>query len=39
MHDNELTTILWRGKWLILATVAVAAALADVHRWVDQNST
>lgn len=28
MQDQRLTTILWRGKWLILAALAVSVALA-----------
>jgi capsular exopolysaccharide synthesis family protein len=28
LQDQRLTTILWRGKWLILAAVVVSAALA-----------
>lgn len=30
MHENQLTTILWRGKYLILLSLAVAVALAVV---------
>jgi ABC-type nitrate/sulfonate/bicarbonate transport system permease component len=28
MQDQRVLTILWRGKWLILAAVAVAVLLA-----------
>lgn len=28
MQEHQLTSVLWRGKWLILASVAAAAALA-----------
>jgi capsular exopolysaccharide synthesis family protein len=28
MHEHQLTTVLWRGKWLILASMAAAAVLA-----------
>jgi receptor protein-tyrosine kinase len=28
MQEHQLTTILWRGKWLILAAMAAAAVLA-----------
>jgi capsular exopolysaccharide synthesis family protein len=30
MHEHQLITIVWRGKWLILASMAVAAVLAVV---------
>jgi capsular exopolysaccharide synthesis family protein len=28
MNDQQLTTVLWRGKWLILAAITAAAVLA-----------